>query len=243
MAGSSREARLNSAFLELTEQLTSDYDVVEMLHALMGECLQLLDVQACGLLLSDGQGHLELVASTSEAAAFVEMMQLNASAGPCVECFSTGHAVSVEDIERVTEGWQEFQDAALQHGFHSAHAVPLRVRSEVIGALGLFRTHVGGLSEADGGIAHALANIASLGVLQERLAEGAIVAQQLQRALDSRVVIEQAKGVVSASVDVDVEEAFAMLRAHARRTNTTLRDVAQAVVARELRIAPGARTR
>jgi GAF domain-containing protein len=203
----------------------------------MGECLHLLDVQAAGLLLGTPHGDLELVASTSEGAAFVELMQLNAGAGPCVESFATGQPVSVADVSRTKPEWGPFRDAALHEGYQSCYGVPLRVRSQSIGAMGLFRTKTGDLEQTDGEIARALANVAAIGILQERvLRESVIVTEQLQRALDSRVVIEQAKGVLAASANVGVEKAFEMLRGHARHHNLNLHDVAQAVVERTLTI-------
>ncbi|MFA4841364.1 MAG: GAF and ANTAR domain-containing protein [Agrococcus sp.] len=240
MSELSKEARLNAAFIALAEKLTSEYDVVELLHSLMAECDGLLDVQAAALLLKNARGELELVASTSEAAGFLEVMQLNAGGGPCIECASTGELVSVVDIRATGEHWREFREAALLEGFHSAHAVPLRVRSDVIGSLGLFRARSGPLDPAEEAIARALADVASIGILQERiLRESAVVAEQLQRALDSRVLIEQAKGVLAALHDVDVDEAFRMLCAHARANNLKLHATARGVVDRTERIARG----
>jgi GAF domain-containing protein len=227
--------RLNAAFLSLGQTLTSDYDVADFLHTLMVECVRLLDVQAAGLLLQSRQGELELVASTSQQARFVEVMQLNAGEGPCVECCRTGEAIEVEDVEHGAARWHEFRSAALREGFRSVRAVPLRVRSEVIGSMGLFRTRAGALDPMQADVALALANLASIGILHERVVrESSVVADQLQRALDSRVLIEQAKGVLAALTHADMDEAFEMLRRHARSTSTSLRDVSQRVVDRTL---------
>jgi GAF domain-containing protein len=237
MTESSREVRLNAAFVTLAETLTSEYDVIELLHTLMGECIGLTDAEAGGLLLANPQGELELVASTSEGAGFVEVMQLNAGEGPCIESHATGEAVSVPDITKTRPEWAEFRDAALAEGYHASYAVPLRVRSEVIGAMGLFSTSAGDLLAEDARIARALADVASIGILQERvLRESAIVAEQLQRALDSRVLIEQAKGVLAALHDLDMDRAFQMLRDHARSNNLNLHAVAQGVIDRTIRI-------
>ncbi len=238
MIHGSTAGRLNATFLTLAETLTSDYDVADLLHTLMGECVQLLDVQAAGLLLGTARGGLELVASTSQQARFVEVMQLNAGEGPCVECCRTGEAIEIADVGLTGAEWQEFRAAALREGFRSVRAVPLRVRSEVIGSLGLFRTRVGALDPMEADVALALANLASIGILHERVVrEGSMVADQLQRALDSRVLIEQAKGVLAALSDADMDEAFEMLRRHARSTSTSLRDVSQRVVDRTLDLA------
>lgn len=235
MSDSSREQSLAAAFVMLADTLTSEYDMVELLHTLMDECIELLDVQAAGLLLANARGELELVASTSERADIVEVLQLNAGAGPCVECFATATAVSLGDVEAAPERWSQFRAAALLEGFHSVHAVPLRLRAEVIGAMGLFRKSAGALEPADAGVAQALADVATIGILQERLLrESGIVTEQLQHALDSRIVIEQAKGVVAESLGVEMDAAFAMLRAHARGNNLGLRAVAEAIVDRSL---------
>lgn len=230
-----REERLGGALATLAETLTSDYDVVQLLHTVMGECVDLIDAQAGGLLLKDAQGSLELVASTSEGVSFVEMMQLNAGDGPCVESARHGEPVSIADVEETSPDWAQFRDAAQAEGFHSVHAVPLRIRSDVIGAMGLYRTQRGDLSRADAAAARAFANLASIGIIQERaIRESGLVAEQLQRALDSRILIEQAKGVVAASIGVDMEEAFRLLREHARSSNLKLHTVAQGVVDRSL---------
>ncbi|WP_157002585.1 GAF and ANTAR domain-containing protein [Agromyces laixinhei] len=237
MTESSREARLNTAFVTLADTLTDEYDVVDLLHTLMNETIEVVDAQASGLMLANGHNELELVASTSERADFVEVMQLNAGSGPCVQCFGEGRAVSVADVSETGAAWTEFRAAALLQGFHSVHAVPLRLRSETIGAMNLFRTSTGVLSDRDAAVAQALADVATIGILQERIIrETAIVTEQLQRALDSRILIEQAKGVVAESAGVEMEEAFAMLRDHARSSNLTLRSIAEGVVGRTLEV-------
>ncbi|WP_347757409.1 GAF and ANTAR domain-containing protein [Agrococcus sp. ProA11] len=237
----SREARLSESFAMIAHTLATDYDVVQLLHDVMGECIGLLDVQASGLLLKNAHGELELVASTSEAAAFVEIMQLNADAGPCVESLRTGETITLADVTQAPPAWEQFQAAALQHGFCAAHAVPLRAQADTIGAIGLFREQTGELSRADAAAAGALASLAALGILQERtMRSSSVVAAQLQRALDSRVIIEQAKGVLAASADVDIEEAFRILRRHARSSNRKLHEIAREVVARTLRLTASA---
>ncbi len=231
----SMEERLGVALATLAETLTSDYDVVQLLHTVMGECVDLIDAQAGGLLLKNPQGRLELVASTSEGASFVEVMQLNAGDGPCVEAARTGAPVSIADVEDAGGDWAQFREAALAEGFHSAHAVPLRLRSDAIGAMGLYRNRRGDLNRADAAVAQALANLASIGIMQERaVRESGMVAEQLQRALDSRIVIEQAKGVIAASTGVEMEQAFRLLRDHARSSNLKLHIVASGVVDRSV---------
>lgn len=239
MGGMSREARLNAAFVMVADTLTADYDVVDLLHTLVRECTEILDAQAGGLMLADGSGQLHVVASTSERADLVEVMQLAAGAGPCVDCFTTGSAVSVPDIQASTEEWPDFRAAALEQGFLSVHATPMRLRGEIIGTMNLFGTSVGTLNRRDAAVAQALADVATIGILQERIAaQSQLVTEQLQRALDSRVLIEQAKGVLSHSGALSMEDAFVLLRAHARNNNLSLRVVAEGVANRTLDLIP-----
>ncbi|MHB1329861.1 MAG: GAF domain-containing protein, partial [Gemmatimonadales bacterium] len=196
MTETSRERKLSVAFVKLADTLIADYDVVDLLHTLVEECTALVDTDAGGLMIADPSGQLQLVASTSERADFVEIMQLNAGSGPCLDCFATGTAVAVSDIEASGSRWPEFQAAAQQQGFRSVNATPLKLRGQVIGTMNLFSTRVGELSGSDAAVVQALADVATIGILQERLIrESGIVSEQLQRALDSRILIEQAKGV------------------------------------------------
>ncbi|MEO6827953.1 MAG: GAF and ANTAR domain-containing protein [Microbacteriaceae bacterium] len=235
MSEVSRETRINEAFVKLADTLTADYDVIDLLHTLMEECIELLGTQAGGLMLADTLGNLELVASTNEQADFVEIMQLNAGAGPCIECFTAGKAVAVADIDDVGTTWPEFRAAALQRGFRSVHATPLQLRGQIIGTMNLFGTSVGVLSPKDAAVTQALADVATIGILQERMIrESSIVTEQLQRALDSRVLIEQAKGVLSQTGSMEMGEAFSALRAYARNNNLSLRSVAEGVTTRSL---------
>jgi transcriptional regulator with GAF, ATPase, and Fis domain len=237
MSDTSRETELNTAFVKLADTLIADYDVVDLLHTLLLRCTELLDTQAAGLMLADATGTLQLIASTSEQADFVEIMQLNAGAGPCVQCFTTGTAVTVADIDEFGTSWPAFRSAALQKGFHSVNAIPMRLRGEILGTMNLFSTHVGELNPRDAAVAQALADVATIGILQERsIRETSIVTEQLQRALDSRVLIEQAKGVLSQTASIGMDQAFAALRNHARNHNLTLRTVAQGVTNRTIHI-------
>ncbi|MET4099126.1 GAF domain-containing protein [Agrococcus sp. UYP10] len=239
MDGMLTAERLGEALATLAETLTSEYDVLQMLGTVVSECVELVDAGAGGLLLKDAHGRPELVASSEEGVNFVQVMQLNAGDGPCVEAARTGTTVSVADVEQVGGSWAEFRETALGYGYRAVHAVPLRARDEVIGSMGLYRTAPGELSRADAAAARALANLASIGILQERaIRESGLLAEQLQHALDSRVCIEQAKGVIAASADVDMDRAFRMLRDHARKHNLKLLTVAQGVVDRSLEIGP-----
>ncbi|MHA6669679.1 GAF and ANTAR domain-containing protein [Homoserinimonas sp. A447] len=235
MSDLSREAKLNAAFVKLADTLIADYDVVDLLHTLVEECTALVGTQAGGLMISDPLGQLQLVASTSEQADFVEIMQLNAGSGPCVDCFATGTAVAVADIDASGTQWPEFRAAALQQGFHSVNATPLRLRGQVIGTMNLFSTSVGELSAPDAAVVQALADVATIGILQERLIrESDIVSEQLQRALDSRILIEQAKGVLSQTGSMEMDDAFRAMRNYARSNNLSLRLVAEGVTDRSI---------
>lgn len=235
MGETSREQRINAAFVTVADTLIADYDLIDLLHTLVDVCADVLDVDAAGLVLADDDGDLQLLASTSERADLVEIMQLAAGSGPCVDCFRTGVVVDIADIAESGERWPEFKEAALGQGFRAVHATPMRLRGQVLGAMNLFRTKPGNLNPADAGVAQALADVATIGILQERsIRETSIVAEQLQRALESRVVIEQAKGVLAALDGIGMDEAFTRLRSYARDHNLTLRAVAEGVTARSL---------
>lgn len=235
MSEASREAKLNAAFVKLADTLTADYDVVDLLHTLVVECTEILDTQAGGLLLVDSAGRLQLVASTSEQVGLVEVMQVNAGAGPCMDCFASGVAVAVDDIEKHGSKWPAFQASALEQGFKSVFATPMKLRGNIIGTMNLLSTSVGVLNARDAAVAQALTDVATIGILQERMiSESGIVTEQLQSALDSRILIEQAKGVLSQTESISMDQAFATLRAYARRKNLTLRFVAEGVTNRSL---------
>jgi GAF domain-containing protein len=237
MTDRSREERINIAFVAVADTLIADYDVIDLLHTLVEQCTALLDTQAGGLVLADANGDLQVVASTSEGADFVEVMQLAAGSGPCIECFHTGVAVAIGDIAKDASQWPEFQKAALEQGFLSVYATPLRLRGQILGSMNLFSTSTGELNAKDASVAQALADVATIGILQERtIRESGIVAEQLQYALSSRVLVEQAKGVLSASGAMGVDQAFTALREYARSNNLTLRAVAEGVTNRTLNI-------
>ena len=231
MIDETREDRLIDTFATLADTLVADYDVVELLQTLVESCTGLFDIAAAGILLADENGELEVVASTSEASRLVEVMQLSAAAGPCVECFTSGSVVSLPDVEDSPPAWRRFRDSAREQGFAAVHAIPLRLRETTIGALNLLSTVPGALRQQDVRAAQALADVATIGILQERtLRESNSVREHLTIALNSRVVIEQAKGVISHSRGVSMEDAFALLRNHARSNHLLLSQVAQGLV-------------
>jgi GAF domain-containing protein len=244
----SREARASAAFVALADTLVSNFDLVELLHTLIDACTDLLDTEAGGLLLSDANGQLQLMASSIEDVDLVEVVQLSAEAGPCWDCFMTGSPITVADIEKDGGSWPQFQSAALQQGFRSMHATPMRLRGRIVGTMNLFHSQPGALSDQDIALAQSLTDVATIAILQARTARHAEeLNAQLQAALDSRIVVEQAKGLLAHSLDVSMDEAFRLLRAQARSGRESIHSVAAAVAARRLIItreaAGGAHTR
>ena len=224
------EVQLADVFVEMADTLVDDFDLIDFLHVLTERCVQLLGISAAGLLLTDGQGTLQMVAASSERTRLLELFQLQADQGPCVDCFRTGQPVSVADLS--TSGrWPRFTAAAAEVGFAAVHALPMRLRSEVIGALNFFDTRPGALDQGKLRIGQALADVATIGLLQQRaLHRSGVVTEQLQTALNSRVLIEQAKGIVAERLHLDVADAFALLRGGARNHNRRLSDLARAII-------------
>jgi GAF domain-containing protein len=234
METTTRAERVSGAFVKLTDTLVADYDILDLLHTLVEEAVGLLDITAAGLVLADPSGELQVLASTSEESRLVEVLQLRAGEGPCVECYATGTAVTVDDI-RALDSWPAFKAEALSLGFRSVHSVPMRIHGRTIGAMGLFGSTPGSLTAEDAAIGQALADVATLSLMQERaIREAAVVNEQLQRALNSRVLIEQAKGVIAHTSGVDMEEAFRLLRNHARAHNEALHETASRIADRSL---------
>ena len=228
--GESREVQLAEAFIEAADTLLDDFDVAEFLHTVAARCVQLLDVDAAGLMLADRHGQLQATAASSENARLLELFELNADAGPCVEAYCTGAQVVNADLTRSHDRWPRFGEEARSVGYLSVHALPLRRRTTVIGALNLFCARDSALSKADVRTGQALADVATIGLLAQRtLHKSETLSTQLKQALDSRVIIEQAKGVLAERRRITVDEAFDLLRGHARRHNLRLTDLAREV--------------
>lgn len=226
-----REAMLARTFVELADTLVADFDVVEILTLLADRCVGALEVDAAGLMLVAPDGDLRVMASSSEAMRLLELFELQSEEGPCLDCYRTGAAVVNQDLATVDGRWPRFAAEALGAGFQSVHALPMRLRGTTIGALNLFKAHPGALEEADVEIAQALADVATIAILQHHAAvESQVVNDQLNNALNTRIVIEQAKGMVAERESLDMEASFARLRLHSRNHNLRLADVAEAVI-------------
>jgi GAF domain-containing protein len=231
MTDNARETRVLDAVVTLVDSLLDDFDVVDLLTELTERCAELLDVAAAGILLADPLQNLHLLAATSEKARDLELFQLQADEGPCLDCYASGQSVSVADLAAESARWPRFVPAAVEGGFASMHAVPMRAAGIVLGALGLFGTQPGELNVADLLVGQSLAHIASVAIVQEHAPTSAAVAPRLRNALIARVVIEQAKGFVREKLDVSVEDAFTLLRRYARSNDDHLTDVARRLIA------------
>lgn len=226
-----REGPLVQAFVTLADTLVDDYDVVEFAQELVEDCVSLLAADSAGLLLDDLRGGLQVLASTSEQARMLELLQIQSDAGPCLEAYRAGHQVLVDDLRAEIHWWPTFATRATGEGFGAVFAIPLRLRNERIGALNLFRKQPGPMDASDLLVAQALADVATIGILHQRvLTRGALVNSQLQTALNSRIVIEQAKGVLAERGAIDMEDAFRQLRSMARSSNRHLSDTARMVI-------------
>jgi transcriptional regulator with GAF, ATPase, and Fis domain len=230
----SGEAALARAFVRLADTLSSDFDIVDFLHGLSADSVEILGAQAAGVMLADARGGLRLIASSDERTRLLELFELQDAQGPCLDAFSTARAVQASAADSRIR-WPVFAPHAAQAGFQMMCAVPLRVRTDVIGALNLFRGTDELFTDAEINIAQAMAEMAAIGLIQERaLREHGLLAEQLQAALISRVVIEQAKGMLAEYLRMTVDDAFRLLRNYARHQNRKLSDAARDVVDRKI---------
>jgi len=226
-----REALLARTFVELADTLVDHFDVVDLLTLLAERCVETLTVSASGVMLVAAEGNLRVVASSSEAMRVVELFELQHEEGPCLDCYRQGEAVLNQDLAATDNRWPRFAPVAIEAGFRIVHALPMRLRGSIIGALNLFQTDTRTIEAADVLAGQALADIATIAVLQHRAAlEAQVVNAQLTYALNSRIVIEQAKGVLAERAGLGMEQAFTKLRNHARNHNLRLVDVAEHVI-------------
>jgi transcriptional regulator with GAF, ATPase, and Fis domain len=226
--------RLAEVFVEVADTLVDEFDVIEFLQLVSVRTAELLDAAAVGLLLADQHDELQFMAASNEAARYLELFEVQHAEGPCLDAFRTGTPIFVSDIEVEGHRWPRFARRIAAAGFNSVHAIPMRLRGEVIGALNLFGRNPGGIDSEDLRIVQALVDVATIGLLQERaIRRGEVLTEQLQGALNSRVVIEQAKGALAQIRGISVDEAFDLMRAFARRNGRRLSQVAQAVVSED----------
>lgn len=223
--------RLAEIFVDAADTLVDDFDVIEFLETLTNHTAQVSRAASAGLLLSNPEGQLHYVASSAESVKLLELFQLQYREGPCLDCFRTGEPVVNADLGTADERWPYFAPQAVAAGYRSVHAFPLRHQRRVIGAMNLFSTDAGALEPQDARIVQSLADIATIALLQERtIRSGEILAEQLQSALNSRIMIEQAKGALARMHDIDVALAFELMRRYARSGHHRLVDVAESVL-------------
>lgn len=222
--------RLAEVFVELADTLVDEFDLIEFLHIVTSRTSDLIEARAAGLLLADNNGRLRLMAASDERSELLELFQVQSLEGPCQDCYRQGVPVVNADLTEAADRWPRFAPRAVAAGYRSVHAFPLRLRTEVIGALNLFSTEVGPMDPDAVRIVQALADVATIGLMQERaIRRGDVLTEQLQSALNSRVVIEQAKGALSQIHGCSTDEAFELLRSYTRRKRLFLGDVARAV--------------
>jgi GAF domain-containing protein len=233
----SREEKLSRTLVELADTLVADFDVVELLTLLTDRCVDVLEVDAAGLMLVAPEGDLRVMASSSEAMRVLELFELQAQEGPCLDCYRTGLPVVNQDLAGVNGRWPRFAAEAIVAGFQTVHALPMRLRGVVIGALNLFSADPGEMETSDLDAAQAMADVATIAILQHRAAlEAQILNEQLNYALNSRIVIEQAKGMIAERETLNMEQAFSALRNHARNHNLRLVDVARDIITAKLSV-------
>ena len=219
---------LSGTFVELADTMVADFDIIDFLHLLTERSVQLLSASAAGVVLAAPGGELQVAAASSDLAEVVELFQIQKDQGPCLDCFRTGRPVTAADLRGPGQPWPQFAAAATGAGFRTVQAVPMRLRDEVIGALNLFGDGTVPLNPGDVRIGQALADVATIGLLQERTARRReIAAEQLQSALNSRVIIEQAKGKLAERLSIEMDASFKLLRDYARNRNQRLTDVAR----------------
>lgn len=223
--------RLAEVFVEVADTLVDEFDLIEFLQMVSAHTSELVDAHAAGMLLVDNRGRLQLMAASDEGAQMLELFQLQAKEGPCQDCFRQGVPVVNADLSTASDRWPVFAPRAVAAGYRSVHAFPLRLRHQVIGALNLFGTQAGGMADEDARVVQALADVATIGLLQARaIRRGEVLTEQLQSALNSRILIEQAKGALAQIHGGTPDQAFDRLRGYCRRHRARLSEVAAAVV-------------
>jgi GAF domain-containing protein len=237
MAVSEREVTLADVFVTLADSLRPERDVIDTMDVLVQAATVFTAADDAGIVLADAGGALHVLASTSERAADVEEEQLGVRQGPCLHSYRTASMVDVPDIRDVTDRWPDFARTALALGFRAAHATPMTLRGQTVGAINVFLQHEGSMTERDVALLDAFAHAATIGLLHSRsLNAQTVLSEQLQHALDSRIVIEQAKGAIAERYQIGIDAAFARIRAHSRRASAPLRVIAEQIVAQTITV-------
>ena len=219
-----------TTFVEIVDALVGDFDVIDVLTRLTARCVELLDAAAAGILLADSDGQLCVVGASTEQIHLLELFQIQNDEGPCLDCYQTGEVVLHSDLDAAPP-WPAFAAECTKAGYRSVCAVPLRHRAHTLGCLNLFMSEPGGLTDQDIALAQALADVASITIVQDQaIRDAAIREGHLQHALTSRIAIEQAKGMLAERNNIDMNEAFSRLRSYARSNNLGLTNVAEAIV-------------
>ena len=223
--------RLADAFVELADTLVADFDLVDFMQSLTDHAAEVSGADGVGLVLLDARGTLRFVAASNESGRALELFQLQNDEGPCLDCVRTKIPIVNADLDKAADQWPQFAPAAAASGFRSVHAFPMRLRDDVIGALNLFARERTLFAPDEVRIVQSLADIATIAILQERSIHRAeALTEQLQGALNSRILVEQAKGVLAQTQGISVDQAFSRLREQARRERRKLVDVARALL-------------
>jgi GAF domain-containing protein len=223
--------RLTEVFVELADILTEGFDVVGYLGVLASRCVELLPVASAGVLMADHDGRLRPAAASDEPAWLLVLWQAQRGEGPCLDCSRSGSGIANVALDAATTRWPDFAAQARGYGYARTHAIPMRQRAALAGILALFSATPEPLGEADLGLGQALADVTAVGIAQRRaMARGAEATSQLREALSSKILIEQAKGILAERMQLHVDDAFAVLRNYARQSNRPLPAVARAVV-------------
>jgi GAF domain-containing protein len=231
------QSRLLEVLSGFAHTMTGDYELSDVLYRLTDDVTQVLDVAGAGIAFADDEGRLRYATASNDTVTALEQVQERHQQGPCAEAFRTQEPVMIADISKRAE-WVDYRSVAQELGILSAAGIPLSLASERFGALNLYDSRVREWSLEEIALARVLADMAAGYLVQSRLQDTRRLAEQLQMALDNRVVIEQAKGMLSAALGISVDEAFDRLRRHSRNTNTSLRSLAASVVDDGFRLDP-----
>jgi GAF domain-containing protein len=225
-----RESLLVRTLVELADNLVDEFDVIDVLTVLSDRCVEVLDVDSAGVMLAAPGGELQVIASSSAAMRGLELFELQANEGPCVDCFVSGQPIVNLELSAIDDRWPRFARRAVADGFHSVHALPMHLRGVTVGALNLFRIASGSLHAEDVLVAQALADVATIAIIQHQTSVSAsVLNDQLSEALNSRIIIEQAKGKVSEASGLDMDRSFQRIRNHARNHNLRLTELARGI--------------